>query len=252
MTYESPFVALREASDSRALLVGDHASNAVPAELGTLGLGGGSFTRHIAYDLGVAALVSELSQALQAPAVLAGFSRLVIDPNRAEDDPTLIMRLSDGEIISGNAKIDAAETARRLSEYHRPYHDAIDRALDRIIAAGDPPLLISIHSFTPVWRGHARPWHCGVLWAGDPATARSCLEFLRREPGLVVGDNEPYSGELEGDCMDRHGTRRNIDHVLIELRQDLIADPADRSVWVKRLSALVTYLMQPGAPHEQY
>jgi predicted N-formylglutamate amidohydrolase len=247
MQYKAPFATLREATDSRVLLVGDHASNAVPSEFGTLGLDAPSFVRHIAYDPGVVEVVAELSSTLRARAVVAGFSRLVIDPNRGEDDPTLIMRLSDGEIIPGNAKIDAAETARRLDTYHRPYHGAIDRALDGIIAVGNAPLLISIHSFTPVWRGRGRPWHCGILWAGDPATARLCLAFLRREPGLVVGDNEPYSGELEGDCMDRHGTRRGLDHVLIELRQDLIASAEGRAAWVARLKALVSYLLERTA-----
>jgi predicted N-formylglutamate amidohydrolase len=243
MNFEAAAVALRLDGDRRILLIGDHASNALPAAYGTLGLPEASFSRHIACDLGIAALATDLSAALEAPAVLAGFSRLLIDPNRGEDDPTLVMRLSDGEIVPGNARVDAVEIARRIASFHRPYHAAIDAALDRAIAAGIDPLLISLHSFTPVWRGRPRPWHCGVLWAGDRATADFLIAALRGETGLSVGDNQPYSGELEEDCMDRHGTKRALAHALIEIRQDLIATQEGRAEWVARLSRILPALV---------
>ena len=167
-----------------------------------------------------------LARRLGAPAVLSTFSRLLIDANRGEDDPTLIMRLSDGAIVPGNAAVDAAERARRIARFHAPYHAAIDAAIERAIAAGSPPALVSIHSFTPVWRGHARPWHAGVLWDGDPRFAVPLIEALRADPALVVGDNEPYSGALANDTMYRHGTERGLAHALVEIRQDLIADEA--------------------------
>lgn len=241
--YTAPFERLRSDGDPRLLLVADHASNAVPPPLGTLGLAEASLGRHIACDIGIADLARDLSAAMNAPAVLAGFSRLVIDANRGEDDPTLVMRLSDGEIIPGNVAADAAEIARRVALYHRPYHAAIDAALDRAIAAGLRPHLISLHSFTPMWRGRARPWHCAVLSSGDRATADRLLARLRAGGDLTVGDNEPYSGDLEGDCMDRHGNRRGLPHALIELRQDLILAPAQRGEWVSRLAAILAELI---------
>ncbi len=166
MTFEDALAQLRQDGDKRVLIVADHASNALPPSYGTLGLPELSFARHIAYDIGIAEVAQGLSAALGVPAILAGFSRLLIDPNRGEDDPTLVMRLSDGEIIPGNAAADAAEIVRRISLFHRPYHDAIDAALDRAIAAGVAPVLLSLHSFTPRWRGKPRPWHCGVLLGG--------------------------------------------------------------------------------------
>jgi predicted N-formylglutamate amidohydrolase len=246
--YRAPFERLIPDAEPRLLLVADHASNALPASYETLGLPEASFARHIAYDLGIAPLVRQLSGALQSPAVLAGFSRLLIDPNRSEDDPTLVMRLSDGEIIPGNAKVDAGEVARRVAQFHRPYHAAIGAALDRAVAAGVRPLVISLHSFTPVWRGRPRPWQCGILSSGDRVTADLLLEALRADGTLLVGDNEPYSGDLEGDCMDRHGTKRKLAHALIEIRQDLIATPEARVAWVARLAAILGPLV--GIPPE--
>lgn len=244
MSFESAALELRLDGDPHILLVGDHASNALPPVYGTLGLPEASFSRHIACDLGIAALAADLSAALNAPAILAGFSRLLIDPNRGEDDPTLVMRLSDGEIIPGNARADAAEIAARIANFHRPYHMAIDHALGRAITAGAEPLLISLHSFTPVWRGTPRPWHCGVLWAGDRKTANHLLAAFSAEGDLVVGDNQPYSGELEEDCMDRHGTQRGIAHALIEIRQDLLATEKGRAEWTARLSRILKALVE--------
>jgi len=249
MAYRAPFEHLREASDARLLLVCDHASNAVPEAYGSLGLPASSFTRHIAYDLGVHALVHALSERLNAPAVLAGFSRLLIDPTRGEDDPTLVMRLSDGEIIPGNAAADASEIKKRLTSFHRPYHTAVDHALDRALRAGLSPTLLSVHSFTPAWRGRARPWHCGILWWRDRPTADFCLGYLRGMRDLVVGDNEPYSGELEGDSMDRHGTKRGIWHVLIEIRQDLLEKEAGIGEWAERLAPMLSQLAARAQHH---
>ena len=232
---DQAFSVLNGASTSPFVFVCDHASNRLPPGYGTLGLPAEAFARHIAYDLGVAALTAALSDRFHATAVLAGFSRLLIDPNRGSDDPTLIMALSDGAIIAGNHKITPEERAHRIAAYFEPYHQAIDAALDRVLARGAAPLLISVHSFTPVWRGAKRPWDCGILWNRDGRLALPLLDALRAEGDLTVGDNEPYSGELEGDCMDRHGTQRGIAHVLIEVRQDLIGDDAGVAAWAARL-----------------
>ena len=244
MTYQGPFELLCPQGDPRLLLVCDHASNAVPPPYGSLGLPETSFTRHIAYDIGARDVVERISERLNAPAILAGFSRLLIDPNRGEDDPTLVMRLSDGEIIPGNASAESAEIEKRITDFHRPYHRAIDDAIERALGAEMSPVLISVHSFTPAWRGRERPWHCGILWWGDKPTADFCLSYLGRESGLVVGDNEPYSGELEGDSMDRHGTRRGISHALIEIRQDLIASREGCAEWAERLAPMLMQLAE--------
>ncbi len=230
----------------RLLLLCDHATNIVPPEVGggSLGLPPEEMQRHIAYDIGARAVTLELARLLGAPAVLTRFSRLVIDPNRGEDDPTLVMRLYDGTIIGANRQVSEAEVARRLAAYHRPYHAAIAAAIDRLAAADGPPALVSIHSYTPQLRGRPpRPWQVGVLWHHDGRIALPLIARLRAE-GLCVGDNQPYSGQLEGDTMSRHGTGNGLAHVLIELRQDLIATPADQRLWAARLAPILRQVIE--------
>lgn len=171
------------------------------------------------------------------------YSRLLIDCNRGEDDPTLIMRLSDGAIIPGNRTLTAGERAQRTARFYRPYHDAVRALIDRALAAGTVPVLLSMHSFTPVWRGVPRPWHAAVLWDKDPRLAAPLLSALRAEPGLVVGDNEPYHGALEGDCMWQHGTGRGLAHALVEVRQDLIAGKNGQAEWADRLAGAVERIL---------
>lgn len=226
------------------VLICDHASNLLPPACGTLGLPERELARHIAYDIGAAALTRALAARLGAPAVLSRFSRLLIDPNRAEDDPTLIMRLSDGAVVPGNARLDADERARRISLYYRPYHDAVAAAIDAALAGGTVPAIVSVHSFTANWRGFARPWHAGVLWDRDPRLAVPLIEALRADENLVIGDNEPYSGRLRGDTLHRHGTGRGLAHALVELRQDLLADAAGIVEWTGRLAAILGRLMR--------
>src|SRR5262249_20000233 len=172
------------------ILIADHARNSLPAEHASLGLPPQQFERHIAYDIGVEAVTSGLALRLGCPALMATFSRLLIDPNRGADDPTLIMRLSDGAVIPGNACIDEIERQRRLARFHRPYHAAIAAEIDAALAQGIDPLLVSIHSFTPAWKGIARPWHVGILWDQDDRFAHYLLDALRAQGDLCVGDNE--------------------------------------------------------------
>lgn len=232
---DPPFERIDGDRSGGLLLLCDHASNRVPAPYGDLGLPPGAFERHIAYDIGCEALTRRLAATTGAPALMTRFTRLLIDPNRGEDDPTLVMRLSDGAVVPGNATVDAAERERRIARFHRPYHDAIDAELDAMAETGVTPAIVSIHSFTPAWKGVPRPWHVGILWDADPRISVALIAALRSDGDLVVGDNEPYDGALKGDTLYRHGTARGLAHTLIEVRQDLIADPGEASAWADRL-----------------
>ena len=244
MTEFHPVEHVSPASNRMAMtgliLLCDHARNAVPPEIGDLGLPPDDMGRHIAWDVGARGVTLGLAARLGAGAVLSTFSRLVIDPNRGEDDPTLVMRLYDGSIIPANRHIGAAEIERRRTVYYRPYHAAIREAIEAIVAAGETPVLVSIHSFTPQFKGRApRPWHVGLLWDRDDRLVRPLLARLRAADGLVVGDNEPYSGQLHGDCMWTHGTGRGLPHVLIEIRNDLIASLDGQAGWAARLAPMI-------------
>jgi len=222
------------------LFLCDHASNRVPPCVGggSLGLPASDMERHIAYDVGARGVTLELTKLMGGIAILSRFSRLVIDPNRAEDDPTLLMRLYDGTIIPQNRHADDAEIARRLDAFHRPYHSEIRNSLDTM---DQSPIIISIHSFTPKLRRRSdRPWHIGVLSADDRRIADPLLERLEQEPDICVGDNEPYVGKLEGDCMSQHGIDRGLPHVLIEIRNDLIENAEGEQQWAAKLATILS------------
>ena len=239
-----PTEAIDGDPSSGLLLLCDHASNAVPQEYNGLGLPAEQYDRHIGYDIGARALTLELARRLDVPSVLTTYSRILIDPNRGEDDPTIIMRLSDGAVVPGNAKIDNGERTNRINRFHKPYHDLIDKTLDRLLQAAPPPIIISIHSFTPVWRGIPRPWHAGILWDSDERAVRPFIERLAMDADLVVGDNEPYDGALKNDTMYRHATQRGIAHALLEVRQDLIAEQDGVLEWADRLQPILEDLAQ--------
>jgi predicted N-formylglutamate amidohydrolase len=224
-------------SDAGLILICDHAVNAIPAAYGTLGLNAKELERHIAYDIGALAVTRGIAQALGAPAIATKFSRLLIDVNRGLDDPTLIMRISDGAIVPGNRHLDEAERAKRVRVYYEPYHLAIDKMIETCTAAGVPPVLLSIHSFTDNWKGVPRPWDAAILWDRDHRFAVPVLEALRAQGNGLVGENEPYDGKLAGDCMWRHGTRRGLAHTIIEVRQDLVRTPEGQKAWAQRIAS---------------
>jgi predicted N-formylglutamate amidohydrolase len=239
---EESFVVVPGRADAGLIVICDHASNAFPPGYGTLGLPADQLQRHIAYDIGAAAITRAIAGALDAPAVLSRFSRLLIDPNRGSDDPTLIMRLSDGAVVPGNRHLDQTERNKRFRLYYEPYHRAIDGTIDQCLAAGVPPALLSIHSFTESWKGVPRPWHVGVLWDKDARLAKPLLAHFEAEGTLIVGDNQPYSGALEGDCMWQHGTMRGLAHAIIEVRQDLIREASGQKAWAGRIIEIVEKL----------
>ena len=245
---EMPYESIRPPSAAgEVIFLCDHASGALPEVYGTLGLAPELLASHIAYDIGAADVTRALAARFSAPAVLARWSRLLIDLNRGEDDPTLVMKLSDGAVIPGNRDASPMEIAHRIAAYHTPYHQAIEAEIARVGAAGKVPVLVSIHSFTPAWKGRERPWQVGVLWDRDGRLAGPLLERLAAA-GFVVGDNEPYSGELENDCLYRHGTANGLAHVLIEIRQNLIAEPSAARAFAERLHPILSDALRAMGP----
>jgi predicted N-formylglutamate amidohydrolase len=231
------------------LLTCDHASRIVPEALSRLGLTDVVLAQHIGWDIGAAAVTRLLAPMLDAPAVLAGYSRLVIDCNRPPDDPSSIPSESDSIAIPGNTALDAAARRARIATLFEPYHAAIDQQLARIGTGGRAPAVISMHSFTPRMKGFARPWHIGVLWDGEGRIAAPLLEALRAElDPAVVGDNQPYSArEPVGYTQRHHAFDRGFPHVAIELRQDLVADVTGAAEWAERLARLLKPILAlPG------
>ena len=221
----------------------DHAENTIPASHGTLGLRPEDLNRHIAYDLGAAEVAERLAALLGVPALLTRFSRLLIDPNRGLDDPTLVMQVSDGIVVPGNARLSEREIEARIAGYYAPYHRAIELAIETATEAGKAPVLVSVHSFTQAWKSALRPWHAAVLWDKDPRFAIPLIAALEALPEVTVGNNEPYTGKLKGDTLYRHGTLRGLAHALIEIRQDLILGPEGQAEWAERLATILERLL---------
>lgn len=236
MTHPS-FEILGADREGRWLITCDHATNRVPEWVngGCLGLDPADMQRHIAYDVGAAGVTRLLAEALSSPAILSDFSRLVIDPNRGEDDPTLLMKLYDGTIIPANRHADEAERERRLNALYRPYH----KAYADLVSRRDDVVVCAVHSFTPQLKGRApRPWEVGVLYAGDDRLAKPFIAACRAQ-GWCVGDNEPYAGHLPGDAVDRHALQGGRPNVLIEVRNDLVADGAGLALWAANLAPIL-------------
>ena len=224
----------------RWLVTCDHASNRVPPDVcgGDLGLPPQDMARHIAWDIGAEGVAQALGLLLDSPVICSDFSRLVIDPNRGEDDPTLVMKLYDGTIIPGNRQVDMPEVERRLATLYRPYHDA----LAALAARRQDTVIVAVHSFTPCLRGRAlRPWQVGVLYSDDDdRLSRHLIARLAAEPDLCIGDNEPYAGALPGDAIDRHALQKGRHNTLIEVRNDLITTPETQVAWAARLARALT------------
>jgi predicted N-formylglutamate amidohydrolase len=226
----------------------DHASPRIPRSLEGLGVPEAAMQRHIAWDIGAANVARRLAEALEVTAVLAGYSRLVIDCNRHIEDPTSIVSESDGQVVPGNADLSPAARELRARACFWPYHEALEAALQALCNGPRVPALLAIHSFTPSMNGKARPWHCGVLWDQDPRIAVPLIAALREEEGLVVGDNEPYSGRHPADyTIDQHAEERGWPHVCVEIRQDLIAGDPGASGWADRLARMLKPILEdPG------
>jgi predicted N-formylglutamate amidohydrolase len=242
-----PFRVLNPHGRARALVVCDHASRLIPAALANLGLDDLALGRHIASDIGAGDVAEQLATQLDAPAVLAGYSRLVIDCNRGLADPTAVLAVSDGEFIPGNQGLSEADKEARARQFYHPYHDAIQRRLESYLRRGVVPALIAVHSFTPVFQRMRRPWQIGILWDADPRIPVPLIKALRAQ-GIAVGDNAPYSGKAPADhTIDHHAEAQGLPHVSIEIRQDLVDHPAGVQRWAGILGeALARILANEG------
>ena len=233
------------------ILLCDHARNTLPPEYGNLGLAASEFERHIAYDIGAEGVTRGLAGRLGVPAVLTTYSRLLIDPNRGEDDPTLVRQLYDGTVITGNYPLTREELNNRINRFFKPYHLKIAALLQECDAIGVVPAIISVHTMTDQWNGIRRPWHTSVLWDSDPRIPAGLLEELRHIPGIIVGANEPYDGALGGDTMFVHCTMNGLAHGLIEIRQDLVSNPAGIIQWVDYYAPIIDKLNRLEHNHQR-
>jgi predicted N-formylglutamate amidohydrolase len=244
----SPVECCNDHGRAPLLLTCDHASAAVPRALNGLGLPPVAIREHIGWDIGAAAVTRLLAAALGAPALLSGYSRLVVDCNRDPDDRTSIPAESDGVAVPGNRDLSPEARIRRLEACFAPYHMAIAARLDAFAAAGVAPAFLSVHSFTPVMKGMARPWHVGILWDKDPRIPKPLLAALGADPSITVGDNEPYSArEPAGFTVRYHAIARGLPHVALELRQDLIAEAGGAAAWAARLAGVLRPILAQRA-----
>jgi len=240
-----PVLVTNEAGRSPFVIVADHAGKYLPRSLQMLGLQAAECDRHIAWDIGAGAVASLIGDSLDALVIRQNYSRLAIDCNRTPGSETSIIELSETTIVPGNINLSKSDVAARASEIFEPYHDRIASELDRRLHAGRPTALIAIHSFTPVFKDEVRPWHVGVLYNRDPRLAKILIGLLRNEHNLIVGDNEPYWVSDASDyTIPIHGERRNLIHVAIEIRQDLVADAAGQRWWAALFARLLPLAYQ--------
>jgi predicted N-formylglutamate amidohydrolase len=228
------------AGASAFLFTCDHYGRLLPEKLGDLGLPEGELVRHIAWDIGIAGVAERLAALCDAHLVAQRYSRLVIDCNRPPGAASSIPRLSEATLIPGNEALAPDETAQRRREIFDPYHHRIDAIIDQRVHQGRPTVLVSLHSFTPVYAGVARPWHIGTLYHRDTTLPQHLLRALRAEGDLVVGDNEPYAvSDLTDYTIPVHGEARGLISTGIEIRQDLISDQSGQQQWAERLSRIL-------------
>ncbi len=242
-----PAYAKGPKGQSPAFLFCDHATNALPAQYGSLGLSAEQVNDHIAYDPGAAALTEILGERLRARTVYCRFSRLLIDPNRGLERDDLVVEQSDSVVIPGNQNLGWEEREHRINTYYRPYHEFLDYELEEHVRAVSDPLVVSIHSFCRALRCREshRPWQVGILWKDDEKSAWTMINALRHQ-GLSVGDNEPYSAKAYNYTVDRHVGARGLRHLTLEIRQDLIADETHVRQWADLIETPLRALIGAG------
>jgi|TARA_B110000444_G_C18824362_1_gene589519 predicted N-formylglutamate amidohydrolase len=229
---------LNEDRESNFLIICDHASNHIPSKYNNLGLDKEVLDTHIAYDIGIKEVACYISNSLQCPLVMSDFSRLLIDANRGIDDPTLIMKISDGRKIKGNKNIsflfNCDEKRKRINSYYNIYHEKISDIIKQSIKREVFPAIISLHSFTPLWKHKKRLIELGILWDSDDRVPNIFFNyFMKHQNKLVIGNNKPYSGRMKNDTLYRHGTKQGLPNALIEIRQDLISNEKGQEYFAK-------------------
>ncbi len=235
-----PFELLNPESELPVLLICDHASKTVPQEMANLGLDEATMDLHVGWDIGAAEVVRQLANDLNCMAVLAGYSRLVIDNNRQPGDPTGIPAVSDDIVIPGNQDLTETEQIARTDQFFWPYHHAITDGIAHLWRNGLPPALFSVHTFTPSMNGEDRLWHIGVLWNRDPRMAEPVIRKLRDHgEGFHIGDNQPYSGKDIAFSLDMHAGSAGLPHCAVEIRQDLVATPSGAEFWAEILAEVL-------------
>lgn len=238
-----PFEILNADAPAPILLVCDHASNRIPAALANLGLDRAALELHVASDIGASDITRELAVRLNAPAVLANYSRLVVDLNRPPGHPTSIVETSDDIAVPGNRNLSEAARQERIETLYWPYHRAVGNALARIWRRGPPPIFFCVHSFTPRMGGEDRRWHAGILWNRDSRLAQALIDGLSAPGDIVVGDNLPYSGRQLAHTLDVHAGAAGLAHAAVEVRQDLVMDVAGTRAWAERLAVVLRPLI---------
>jgi predicted N-formylglutamate amidohydrolase len=235
--------------EPRIVVICDHASNLLPISLAHLGVAVARFEEHIAYDLGALGVARGVAESFGATLIFGRYSRLAADLNRAPDDTAAVPPISDGVLVPGNLGLSAQARLHRIRTLHSPYHEYIAGFICDAIAQGIRPIIVSIHSFTPSVSRIARPWEAGVLWDKDPRVAIPLLAALRNE-GVVVGDNEPYSGRHTADyTLDRHAEGNHLAHAAIEIRQDCISNAGTQHIWAERLARVLKPIVRNEALH---
>jgi len=235
-----PVLEENAGSQSPFFFTCDHYGRLVPRALGDLGVPASEMERHIAWDIGIAGVATLLAKEMDVHLIAQRYSRLVIDCNRPFESAGSIPLISEATEIPGNGGLDAAQAAARRQAIFAPYHNRIAQALDARKARGLPTILVSLHSFTPVYAGIARPWHIGTLYHRDDRLPHLLRDKLRLEGDLVVGDNEPYAVSDTTDyTIPVHGERRGLMHTGIEIRQDLIGDQSGQHQWAERLARIL-------------
>ncbi len=243
------FEILNPDGKAQLLLICDHASRIVPGSMDKLGLPEAEFERHIAYDIGAAAVTRSLAESLDAIAVLAGYSRLVIDVNRPPGHPQSVPPVSDGTHVPANQDLSEAELNHRVETLFNPYHEAVGQQMAHLWSRGPAPVLFSVHSFTPHFGTEDRPWEVGILWKHDPRLAVPLMDRLSAR-GLTVGDNQPYSALDMAYTIDSHAGAAGLASCVIEIRQDLISDPAGIETWARLLHEDLSDLLQNTSLYE--
>ena len=247
-----PYTILNAEGSASFVLTCEHAGLAVPKKLNRLGLEDEDYTRHYAFDIGVKRVTETLSRLMDAPAILGNYSRLVVDLNRLSTAPTAFASSGEGKPVPGNITITEADKTCRILELYEPYQKALSGMIDKAIARGPVPPIVSIHSFTPQFYNFHRPWQVGFLWTHDSRLSKRMIDYFAGQD-YIVGDNQPYDHRiLRGSAINRHGDTRNLPNTLVEIRQDLIANDEDSDRWAQILADCLREVLADGQLYSYY